>query len=52
MAWQGKDENIQAAQNALLARAKANSEAVQGIYVSKGTDANANKSLVVENYIY
>ena len=30
----GKDENVPAAQAALLARAKANSEAVMGTYVA------------------
>ena len=38
MAWKGSDDNIQAAQNALMDRAKANSEAVLGIY--KGTTYN------------
>merc|ERR1719378_65252 len=32
--WMGKDENVPAAQAALLARAKANSEATQGKYVA------------------
>jgi len=32
--WMGKDENVPAAQAALLARAKANSEAVMGTYVA------------------
>jgi len=32
--WMGKDENVPAAQAALLARAKANSEATKGTYVA------------------
>ena len=36
-AWSGKDENIAAGQSALLARAKANSEAQLGKY--EGSDA-------------
>lgn len=43
--WMGKDENNEAAQKALLNRAKANSEATKGVYVagtcaSVGTDGN------------
>lgn len=52
MAWKGLDENKKLAQDTLLARAKANSDAVKGIYVSTNTDTNAKQSLVVENYIY
>lgn len=51
--WAGKPENIKAAQAALLARAKANSEATLGTY--KG-DANlvegASESLHVKGYKY
>ena len=32
--WMGKDANVPAAQAALLARAKANSEATKGTYVA------------------
>ena len=32
--WMGKDENVKAAQAALLARSKANFEAAKGIYVA------------------
>jgi len=43
--WMGKDENVAAAQTALLARSKANSDACKGIYVagtcpSVGVDGN------------
>jgi len=43
--WMGKDANVEAAQKALLNRAKANSEAVKGVYAagscaSVGTDGN------------
>ena len=50
-AWQGKTENIKAAQDALLARARANSDAQLGKYQSSGDGANS-ESLVVKNYIY
>ena len=43
--WMGKEENVEKAQKALLNRAKANSEAVMGVYkagscASVGTDGN------------
>merc|ERR1719197_977548 len=43
--WMGKDENVEKAQKAILNRAKANSEAVKGVYVpgscaSVGIDGN------------
>merc|ERR1719316_1820289 len=43
--WMGKDENIGAAQKAIVARSKANSDACKGTYVkgacaSVGTDGN------------
>ncbi|QCE00843.1 fructose-bisphosphate aldolase, cytoplasmic isozyme [Vigna unguiculata] len=52
-AWGGKDENVKKAQEALLVRAKANSEATLGTY--KGDSAlgeGASESLHVENYKY
>lgn len=49
--WQGKPENLQAAQEALIERCKANSEAQLGQY--KGSDnAAANETLFVANYRY
>lgn len=52
-AWQGKDENIPAAQAALLVRAKANSEATMGKYAGSGaSDAAASASLHIKNYSY
>ena len=61
-AWQGKDENIAAAQAALLVRAKANSEAQLGKYeAAKANGAGAgagagngaaNESLHQANYTY
>ena len=50
MAWQGKKENFKAAQNAFLAKAKANSEATLGTYKSDGK--KHGESLHVKNYVY
>lgn len=47
----GKDENVKAAQDALLVRAKANGEASVGKYVSTGGSASG-ESLVIKNYVY
>jgi len=50
-AWAGKADNLAAAQNVFLTRAKANSEAQLGTY--KGSDDKAAKeSLHVKNYVY
>jgi len=49
-AWQGKKENVAAAQAALLERAKANGEASLGKY--KGSESASNESLFVSNYSY
>jgi len=49
-AWQGKKDNIAAAQAALLERAKANSEASLGKY--GGSDSASKESLFVSNYSY
>jgi len=49
--WVGKDENWQEAQNALLTRAKANSEAQLGKY-GGSQDQSAKESLFVANYKY
>lgn len=48
-AWLGKAENVEAAQKAFLARAKANSEATLGKYEG-GT--GSSESLFVANYTY
>lgn len=49
--WAGKSENIKAAQEALMIRAKANSEAQLGKYQGSD-DQSAKESLYVENYKY
>jgi len=49
-AWGGKDENVKAAQEAFLARAKANGEAALGKY--QGGSAGSSESLFVSNYKY
>jgi fructose-bisphosphate aldolase class I len=50
-AWGGKPENKQAAQDTLMVRAKANSEAQLGKYAGS-TDASASESLFVKGYVY
>ncbi|KAJ3326516.1 hypothetical protein HDU76_012861 [Blyttiomyces sp. JEL0837] len=50
--WAGKKENVAAAQKALLVRAKANSEATLGKYVSSGSAGSASESLYVKDYKY
>lgn len=50
--WGGKDENLAAAQAALLARAKANSEAEQGKYGGGAGGIAATQSNFVANYKY
>lgn len=50
-AWGGKKENVEAAQKALLARARANSEASKGEYVA-GSQPSSFESLYVKNYVY
>jgi len=47
--WQGKSENWKAAQDAFMAKAKANSEATLGLYKS---DGQKGESLYVKNYVY
>ena len=51
-AWSGKAENIPAAQKALFARAKANSEAQLGKYAGGAGGGAAGDSLHVANYAY
>jgi len=50
-AWKGKAENVVAAQNALLARAQANSEANLGKYIA-GSQPSADGTLFVKGYKY
>jgi fructose-bisphosphate aldolase, class I len=50
-AWGGKEENIPAAQAALMARAQANSEASLGKYVP-GSQPSADGTLFVKGYKY
>ena len=49
-AWSGKPENVKAAQEALITRAKANSEATTGTY--GGDAAGDTSSMYVANYSY
>ncbi|XP_029653128.1 fructose-bisphosphate aldolase isoform X2 [Octopus sinensis] len=51
-AWQGKDENVEAAQKELLVRAKANSEAAVGKYAGSGPGAAGQDSLYVKDHAY
>lgn len=51
-AWQGKDSNLRAAQEALLKRAKANSMAQWGKYDGSAADSNSKQSLYVKGYTY
>lgn len=51
--WQGKAENVEAAQAALMVRAKANGEATKGVYGGGAAGgAGAGASLHVSNYTY
>lgn len=50
-AWQGKPENKEAAQAALMARAKANGEASLGKYEGS-KDGSGKDSLFVKGYVY
>lgn len=49
--WGGKDESYTKAQEQLVARAKANSEAALGKYVP-GSQPSIEESLFVKNYVY
>lgn len=51
-AWMGKDENLKAAQQALLLRARANSQAQLGTYDGFAADENSKKSLYEKGYSY
>lgn len=51
--WAGKAENVAKAQEALIIRAQANSEATVGKYEKDSKDiAGANEGLIVKNYVY
>merc|ERR1712087_1053644 len=49
--WNGKPENVKAAQDQLMARATANSEASLGTY-KPGSQPSMQESLYVKNYVY
>ncbi|XP_045172528.1 fructose-bisphosphate aldolase-like isoform X2 [Mercenaria mercenaria] len=51
-AWQGKDENVKAAQQELVKRAKANGQAALGQYKGDIASAAAGQSLFVEKHAY
>jgi fructose-bisphosphate aldolase, class I len=50
--WQGQDDKRDAAQQALLRRAKANSEAQLGKYTPEGEDASAAQGMYEKGYTY
>ncbi|KAI3467036.1 hypothetical protein Pfo_023699 [Paulownia fortunei] len=50
--WQGRPENVEAAQKALLVRAKANSLAQLGKYSAEGESEEAKKGMFVKGYTY
>ncbi|KAJ3686025.1 hypothetical protein LUZ61_015189 [Rhynchospora tenuis] len=50
--WQGRPENIQAAQKALLVRAKANSLAQLGRYTGEGESDEAKAGMFQKGYTY
>jgi fructose-bisphosphate aldolase class I len=50
--WQGQDENRGAGQQALLRRAKANSDAQLGKYTPEGEDASAAQGMYEKGYTY
>jgi len=49
--WNGKEENVKAAQDQLLARARANGAASKGEYEA-GSEPSLEESLYVANYVY
>lgn len=51
-AWQGKDQNVKAAQDQLIARAKANGLAAMGQYKGGTTGSAAGESLFVPKHSY
>jgi fructose-bisphosphate aldolase class I len=50
--WKGQPENVEAAQKALLIRAKANSLAQLGKYSAEGEAEEAKKGMFVKGYTY
>jgi len=50
--WQGKEANVAAAQEALLKRAKANSDAQMGKYNAAGEGKEAGKGMYEKGYVY
>jgi len=50
--WQGKDENIKKAQEALIKRAKANSQAQLGKYSPSDEDKAAAEGMYQKGYVY
>ncbi|KAK6132068.1 hypothetical protein DH2020_034189 [Rehmannia glutinosa] len=50
--WQGRPENVEAAQKSLLVRAKANSSAQLGKYSAQGESEEAKKGMFVKGYTY
>ncbi|XAR72767.1 Fructose-bisphosphate aldolase [Bertholletia excelsa] len=50
--WGGRPENVKAAQEALLVRAKANSLAQLGKYTGEGESEEAKKGMFVKGYVY
>lgn len=50
--WGGRPENVQAAQEALLQRAKSNSLAQLGKYSGEGESEEATQGMYVKNYSY
>lgn len=50
--WQGRPENVEAAQKSLLIRAKANSLAQLGRYSAEGESEEAQKGMFVKGYTY
>jgi fructose-bisphosphate aldolase class I len=50
--WKGQPENVEAAQTALLIRAKANSLAQAGKYSAEGEAEEAKKGMFVKGYTY
>eukprot|EP00891_Asterochloris_glomerata_P006820 jgi/Astpho2/6820/e_gw1.00105.35.1_t len=50
--WQGDDANVKAAQEALLGRAKANSDAQKGQYEPSAEDKKLGESMYQKGYVY
>ena len=51
-AWEGSSSNVTSAQNALILRIKANSQASLGQYLKSDTSESAKESTYVSNYSY